>query len=138
VSHQTLTVDSQNDLVPRPRDRGGLPKHCSWNTDRHGKRRVRFRRNGFSTYLKGTPWSEEFMRECAPMRRLEPPAPRTLPLPPPAPRLVSNSKAKYIYVIGHAKDGPVKIGVSTKPRARLRELQTGNRVKTKNSCEDPR
>ena len=26
------------------RTRSGLPKHCSWNTDRHGKRRVRFRK----------------------------------------------------------------------------------------------
>jgi integrase len=47
------------------RTKSGLPKHCSWNTDRHGKRRVRFRKNGFSTYLTGTPWSEEFMRQHA-------------------------------------------------------------------------
>ena len=43
--------------------RSGLPKHCSWNTDHHGKRRVRFRKAGFSTYLHGIPWGEEFMRE---------------------------------------------------------------------------
>ncbi len=47
------------------RTRSGLPKHCSWNFDRHGKRRVRFRKGGFSTYLTGTPWSEEFMRQYA-------------------------------------------------------------------------
>jgi integrase len=47
------------------RTKSGLPKHCGWNTDRHGKRRVRFRKDGFSTYLKGTPWSEEFMRQYA-------------------------------------------------------------------------
>ena len=47
------------------RTKSGLPKHCSWNTDRHGKRRVRFRRRGFSTYLTGIPWSEEFMRQYA-------------------------------------------------------------------------
>jgi integrase len=44
------------------RTKSGLPKHCSWNTDRHGKRRVRFRKAGFTTYLVGIPWSEEFMR----------------------------------------------------------------------------
>jgi integrase len=47
------------------RTKSGLPKHCGWNTDRHGKRRVRFRKDGFSTYLTGIPWSEEFMRQYA-------------------------------------------------------------------------
>jgi integrase len=47
------------------RTRSGLPKHCAWNQDRRGERRVRFRKNGFSTYLTGTPWSEDFMRQYA-------------------------------------------------------------------------
>ena len=47
------------------RTRSGLPKHCSWNSDRHGKRRVRFRKAGFATYLTGIPWSEDFMRQYA-------------------------------------------------------------------------
>jgi integrase len=47
------------------RTKSGLPKHCSWNCDQHGKRRVRFRKAGFSTYLTGTPWSEDFMRQYA-------------------------------------------------------------------------
>ncbi len=47
------------------RNRSGLPEHCSWNYDRHGKRRVRFRKRGFSTYLTGTPWSDDFMRQYA-------------------------------------------------------------------------
>jgi integrase len=47
------------------RTKSGLPEHCSWNTDRHGKRRVRFRKGGFSTYLTGTPWSDDFMRQYA-------------------------------------------------------------------------
>ena len=47
------------------RTKSGLPKHCSWNYDQHGKRRVRFRKGGFSTYLAGTPWSEDFMRQHA-------------------------------------------------------------------------
>jgi integrase len=47
------------------RTKSGLPKHCCWNTDRHGKRRVRFRKGALSTYLGGIPWSEDFMREYA-------------------------------------------------------------------------
>lgn len=47
------------------RTKSGLPKHCSWNFDQHRKRRVRFRKNGFSTYLAGIPWSEDFMRQYA-------------------------------------------------------------------------
>jgi integrase len=47
------------------RTKSGLPKHCSWNIDRHGKRRVRLRKGAFSTYLTGTPWSEDFMRQLA-------------------------------------------------------------------------
>src|SRR5262245_464179 len=47
------------------RTRSGLPKHCSWNADRHGTRRVRFRRRGVSVYLTGIPWSEDFMRQYA-------------------------------------------------------------------------
>jgi hypothetical protein len=47
------------------RTRSGLPKHCSFATDRHGKRRVRFRRGAVSAYLTGIPWSEDFMRQYA-------------------------------------------------------------------------
>ena len=47
------------------RTRSGLPRHCGWNVDRHGKRRVCFRKAGFSTYLTGVPWSEDFMRQYA-------------------------------------------------------------------------
>jgi integrase len=47
------------------RTKSGLPKHCCWNPDQHGKRRVRFRKGGFTTYLAGTPWSEDFMRQYA-------------------------------------------------------------------------
>jgi integrase len=47
------------------RSKSGLPKHCCWNTDQHGKKRVRFRHKGFSSYLTGTPWSEQFMRQYA-------------------------------------------------------------------------
>ena len=45
--------------------KSGLPRHCGWNTDHHGKRRVRFRKGGFSIYLTGIPWSEDFMRQYA-------------------------------------------------------------------------
>src|SRR5215472_6022014 len=47
------------------RTKSGLPRHCSWDEDRHGARRVRFRKGGFSTYLTGIPWSEDFMRQYA-------------------------------------------------------------------------
>ena len=47
------------------RTKSGLPKHCCWAVDRHGKRRVRFQKNGFSSYLKGTPWSPGFMEQYA-------------------------------------------------------------------------
>ena len=47
------------------RTKSGLPKNCSWNTDRHGRRRVRFRKSGFTQYLTGTPWAEDFMRQYA-------------------------------------------------------------------------
>ena len=50
------------------RTKSGLPKNCVWTMDReNGKRRVRFRNRkaGFSVYLTGTPWSDEFMRQYA-------------------------------------------------------------------------
>jgi hypothetical protein len=48
------------------RTKSGLPKYCGWNLDREdGKRRVRFRKNGFSVYLTGIPWSPEFMAQYA-------------------------------------------------------------------------
>jgi integrase len=47
------------------RTKSGLPKHCTYQADRYGNRRVRFRRRGVSTYLTGTPWSEDFMRQYA-------------------------------------------------------------------------
>jgi hypothetical protein len=34
-----------------------------WAIDRHGKRRVRFRKSGFTTYLTGLPYSDDFMRQ---------------------------------------------------------------------------
>jgi integrase len=45
--------------------KSGLPKYCCWNTDQHGRRRVRFRKRGFTTYVAGIPWSEDFMRQYA-------------------------------------------------------------------------
>ena len=40
--------------------RSGLPTYCSWNWDRHGKKRLRFRKDGFTTYITGAPYSDEF------------------------------------------------------------------------------
>jgi integrase len=45
--------------------KNGLPKHCTYQADRYGNRRVRFRRRGVSVYLTGIPWSEDFMRQYA-------------------------------------------------------------------------
>lgn len=42
--------------------RNGLPKHCSLVIDRHGKRRIRFRQKGFSTYLPYPPSGELFTK----------------------------------------------------------------------------
>jgi integrase len=47
------------------RAKSGLPKHCTYQSDRYGNRRVRFRRRGVSVYLTGIPWSEDFMRQYA-------------------------------------------------------------------------
>jgi integrase len=47
------------------RTKSGLPKHCTWHRDRHGKRRLRFRKGTVSAYLPGIPWGEEFMRAYA-------------------------------------------------------------------------
>jgi integrase len=47
------------------RTRSGLPRHCTYQADRDGNRRVRFRRRSVSVYLTGIPWSEDFMRQYA-------------------------------------------------------------------------
>jgi integrase len=47
------------------RTKSGLPKHCTYQPDRDGKVRVRFRRGDVSVYLTGIPWSEDFMRQYA-------------------------------------------------------------------------
>jgi integrase len=39
-----------------------LPKYCSWNTDRHGRKRVRFRKGFYSIYLSGIPYADDFMQ----------------------------------------------------------------------------
>jgi len=41
----------------------------------------------------------------------------------------SRDSKKYVYIIGHRDHGPVKIGVSTKPRKRLYTLQSANHAK---------
>ena len=40
-------------------------------------------------------------------------------------------RRKYVYAIGDDHDGPIKIGVSARPRNRLRELQVANPSKLK-------
>jgi integrase len=45
--------------------RNGLPPHCSFEIDRHGKRQVRFRRRKVSRFVPGKPCSEDFMAAYA-------------------------------------------------------------------------
>jgi integrase len=45
------------------RRKSGLPEHCYLVADRHGKPRVRFLKGCFSTYITGSPGSEDFMRQ---------------------------------------------------------------------------
>jgi integrase len=47
------------------RTKSGLPKHCTYQADRYGNRRVRFRRRGVSAYITGIPWSPTFMEQYA-------------------------------------------------------------------------
>src|SRR5262245_23962530 len=53
------------------RTKSGLPKHCTYQADRYGNRRVRFRRRGVSVYLSGIPWGEDFMRQYATALEIE-------------------------------------------------------------------
>lgn len=41
--------------------RRALPKHCSYEVDRHGRKRIRFRWRKISRYIAGKPWSPDFM-----------------------------------------------------------------------------
>src|SRR5215831_9086032 len=43
--------------------RNCLPKYCSWNVDREGKRFVRFRHGGLDLYLKGALFSEAWWQQ---------------------------------------------------------------------------
>src|SRR5262249_34827065 len=61
----TATTSRKTHGTTMLRTRSGLPRYCGWNVDRHGTRRVRFRKGGFSTYLSGIPWAEDFMRQYA-------------------------------------------------------------------------
>jgi integrase len=47
--------------------RNGLPPHCSWETDRHDKRQVRFRWRKISRYITATLGSPEFWAAHAKM-----------------------------------------------------------------------
>jgi hypothetical protein len=75
------------------RTKSGLPKHCSWNLDREdGKRRVRFRKKGFSVYLTEFPgrpnsWRDTHWR-CRACRPKPARLARNAPLPDPFDALV--------------------------------------------------
>jgi hypothetical protein len=41
-------------------------------------------------------------------------------------RGLSSGRQTYVYFVQHNTDGPIKIGRSSNPRARVMEMQTGN------------
>ena len=61
----TATQPVGTRFCPMLKTRSGLPRHCTYQPDRDGSRRVRFRRRAVSRYLTGIPWSEDFMRQYA-------------------------------------------------------------------------
>jgi integrase len=103
------------------RTKSGLPKHCSWNEDRHGKRRVRFRQRGFSTYLEGIPWSEDFMGQYA--AALEGVKAQTKDIG--AARVVAGSVAMLVaaYLEPLSKTSPFKTGAPETQRTRRNILE---------------
>src|SRR5262245_4747732 len=103
------------------RTKSGLPKHCSWNTDRHGKRRVRFRKKGFTTYLTGTPWSEDFMRQYA--AALDGVKAQAMNIG--ASRTVAGTLNALVadYLDPHSKSSPFKVGAAETQRTRHNILE---------------
>ena len=103
------------------RTKSGLPRHCSWNEDRHGKRRVRFRKSGFTAYLTGTPWSEDFMRQyAAALDGVKAQAGNIG-----AERTVAGSVGALVatYIDPHAKSSPFKNGAAETQRTRRNILE---------------
>jgi T5orf172 domain len=96
-----------------------------------------FRRPGLSrTRLPGLPFWPQYMaaynaayQQAFPDRVT--PTPCTPPPPTQQPSSPTARRISYVYIIGESRDGPVKIGVSTNPKGRLSELQTGTPVKLK-------
>jgi integrase len=101
--------------------KSGLPKGCCFSIDRHNKRRVRFRKKGFTTYLTGTPWSDEFMRQYA--AALDGERARTTNIG--VSRTVAGSLNALIaeYLDPMSKTSPFKTGASETQRGRRNFLE---------------
>ena len=89
--------------------KNGLPKYCSWNSNRHGKRRVRFRKGHLTAYIRGVPWSKEFMQQYAML--LRPPT-----IAPERPIVAGN--LVYFIRIGQF----IKIGYTTNLEQRIKSF----------------
>jgi integrase len=103
------------------RSKSGLPKHCGWNVDRHGKRRVRFRKDGFSAYLKGIPWSEDFMRQYAAALERVQPKPSSIGAQRTIPGTVNALIAAYLDPM--SKSSPFNLGAAETKRTRRNILE---------------
>jgi Meiotically Up-regulated Gene 113 (MUG113) protein len=102
------------------RTKSGLPKHCTWAIDRHGQRRVRFRRGAVSRYIPGIPWSEEFMRFYASALEVIGGKPRWDRCH--RRQKVGDKSVVYFVRIGEA----IKIGYSTRLKGTLQSFRSAS------------
>jgi integrase len=98
--------------------KSGLPKYCYYYKDRHGKKRVRFRKAGYITYLHGIAWSEDFMRQrAAALQHLE----ARQPAPIGASRTVPGTL--NALVVAYLLSAPFKAGAPETQRTRRNILE---------------
>lgn len=92
-----------------------LPQYVSEYTDRHGKKRWRYRRRGFSRSINARPGTPEFKAIVAECANWQSPRKRErVPLP----------EGSVVYFVGN-ETGSVKIGWTTDLRRRMAQLRTG-------------
>ena len=98
-------------------------KHLDTFFDRHGRRRFYVRRSGLRIPIRADPGTPEFYVEyhAALQGKVDAPDPM------PSPRKHHHSKQGYVYFL--RRGAWVKIGFSTKPTARVSELQVGSAEK---------
>lgn len=102
-----------------------VPRFVSTFVDRHGRRRYRFRRSGLPQhYFRSRFGTAAFASEyagCLTGETQSQPPPYAERSPPKRSKRNQN-KQERVYFIA-IRGGPIKIGRSCNPRARLRELQ---------------